>query len=124
MKTILLLAATLLSEMAFATIFTVSNNPAVPAQYTDLGPAQTVAESGDTLQIVGSVTLYYYFSATKQLHIVGPGWGGPDLAATLYGLTFSAGSAGSVAPIVPIVCPFVTRAPFETAMRAREPYTE
>lgn len=96
MKTILLLAATLVGKLAMATIFTVSNNPSVPAQYNDLAPAQTVAEAGDTIQVAGSTTIYYYFNCTKQLHIVGPGWGGPGLAATLNGVSFSAGSAGTV----------------------------
>jgi hypothetical protein len=96
MKTILLLAATLVSNLMFATIFTVSNNPSVPAQYNDLGPAQTVAEAGDTIQVAGSNNIYYYFTASKQLHIVGPGWGGPGLPATLYGINFGSGSSGSV----------------------------
>ena len=96
MKTILLFAATLVSNLALATIFTVSNNPSVPAQYTDLPAAQTVAEAGDTIQVAGSTTTYNYFNGTKSLHIVGPGWGGPGVAASLYGLTFSAGSAGSI----------------------------
>lgn len=96
MKHILLFAAALISQAAMATIFTVSNNPAVPAQYSDLAAAQTVAEAGDTLQIAGSNTIFYYFNFTKPLHIVGPGWGGPGLAATLLGSTWSAGSAGTV----------------------------
>jgi hypothetical protein len=95
MKTILLLAATLLGNLAHATIFTVSNNPSVPAQYTDLTSAQTVAEAGDTIQIAGSSNTYNYFTCTKQLHFVGPGWGGPGLAATLFSTTFNAGSNGS-----------------------------
>jgi hypothetical protein len=96
MKTILFLAMTLLGKVALATIFTVSNNPSVPAQYNDLGPAQTVAEVGDTIQVAGSNNLYYYFNGTKQLHIVGPGWGGPGLAATLLQITLAPGSAGTV----------------------------
>ncbi len=96
MKTILLLAASLIGKLAMATIFTVSNNPSVPAQYTDLAAAQTVAEAGDTLQVAGSGNNYNYFNCTKQLHIVGPGWGGPGLAATLFGLTSGPGSGGSV----------------------------
>ena len=64
---------TLLGKVALATIFTVSNNPSVPAQYNDLAAAQTVAEVGDTVQVAGSTNIYYYFNGTKQLHIVGPG---------------------------------------------------
>lgn len=95
MKTILLFASVLMSNLAFATIFTVSNNPSVPAQYNDLPAAQTVAEAGDTIQLAGSGTTYNYFTASKQLHIVGPGWGGPGLAASLYGTTFGPGSSGT-----------------------------
>ncbi len=84
-----------LSTAAWSAIYTVSNNPTVPAQFSDVQSAHNFAEAGDTLQLVGSTVGYNYLSATKRIHIIGPGWGGPGLPAYLYAPTFGVGSDGS-----------------------------
>ena len=96
MKTILTSLALSLTLAANATIFTVSSNPTVPAQYSDIQAAHNVAEAGDTLQLVGSLNSYN-LTLSKRLHIIGPGWGTPPgMPANMYTTTFNAGSAGSI----------------------------
>jgi len=96
MKTFLTSVALSLSLGASAAIFTVSNNPTIPAQYTDIQVAHNVAEAGDTLQLVGSGNSYS-LSLSKRLHIIGPGWGTPPgLPAYMYQTYFNAGSEGSI----------------------------
>ena len=96
MKTILTSLALSLTVAANATIFTVSNNPTVPAQYSDIQIAHNVAEAGDTLQLVGSLNSYN-LNSSKRLHIIGPGWGTPPgMPAYMYTTNFGAGSEGSI----------------------------
>lgn len=96
MKTILTSLALSLTVVANATIFTVSNNPTIPAQYTDIQVAHNVAEAGDTLLVTGSGNSYS-LSLSKRLHIIGPGWGTPPgLPAYMYQTNFNAGSEGSI----------------------------
>jgi hypothetical protein len=96
MKTILTSMALSLTMAANATIFTVSNNPTVPAQYSDIQVAHNVAEPGDTLQLVGSLN-NYSFTLSKRLNIIGPGWGTPPgMPANMYSITFAIGSEGSI----------------------------
>ena len=96
MKTILTSLALSLTVAANATIFTVSNNPTIPGQYSDIQTANNVAEPGDTLQLVGSLNSYS-LTLSKRLHIIGPGWGTPPgMPANMYTTNFGAGSAGSI----------------------------
>lgn len=95
MRALLTAAALWLASVAHANVFTVSNNPTVPAQYSDIQAAHNVAEPGDTLLLVGSGNSYSYLTISKLIHIVGPGWGGPGLPAYLYSPNFATGSNGS-----------------------------
>jgi hypothetical protein len=96
MKTFLTSIALSLSLGASATIFTVSANPSIPAQFSDIQAAHNVAEAGDTLQLVGSGNSYNLI-LSKRLHIIGPGWGTPPgLPAYMYTTFFNAGSEGSI----------------------------
>jgi hypothetical protein len=96
MKSLLTLAGALLSFIALATTYTVSNNPSIPAQYTDLAAAHNAATTGDTLLIAGSTTTYSNVTFSKPLYIVGPGWNGPVLSAKLSSPTFTSSSASTV----------------------------
>ena len=96
MKTLLTSLALSLTVAANATIFTVSNNPTIPAQYSDIQAAHNVAEAGDTLLVTGSGNSYS-LALTKRLHIIGPGWGTPPgMPAYMYQTIFNAGSEGSI----------------------------
>lgn len=94
MKYIITLAALLVSGMAFSNIFTVSNNPSVAAQYTDLQAAHNAAQSGDTLLIAGSTNNYSGTTFTKTLVLVGAGWNGPGLAARMSAITVNGTAQG------------------------------
>jgi hypothetical protein len=60
---------------AFATVHTVSNNPATLAQFNNINTAVTAAANGDTIYIHGSPNAYFAFTQTnKQLTIIGPGF--------------------------------------------------
>ena len=95
MKYIFTLLAVALTAFAQATIITVSTNPAVPAQYTDLQLAHNAASTGDTLQLAGSTNQYYNPQFSKPLTVVGPGWNGPGLTAILSYPSVNSGSQGS-----------------------------
>jgi hypothetical protein len=75
MKTnLLLLVATFMVIIANATILTVNNNPAGFAQYNTIQAAINAAESGDTILVHGSETVYAGFTINnKKLAIIGPG---------------------------------------------------
>ena len=63
---------------AFATVHTVSNNPATLAQFSNINTAVTAAAAGDTIYIHGSPNAYFAFTQTnKQLTFIGPGFS-PD----------------------------------------------
>jgi len=57
-----------------ADIWTVSNNPHSPGQYTDLQAAIDNASPEDTILVSGSQTPYGAISVYKKLTIIGPGW--------------------------------------------------
>jgi hypothetical protein len=60
---------------AFATVHTVSNNPATLAQFNNINTAVTAAATGDTIYIHGSPNAYFAFTQTnKQLTFIGPGF--------------------------------------------------
>jgi hypothetical protein len=56
-----------------AAIITVSNNPNIPGQYSNLQTAIDAAAPDDTLYVQGSVTSYGNITITKKLKIVGSG---------------------------------------------------
>lgn len=57
-----------------STIITVSNNPAIPAQYTDLQEAIDDASPGDTIYVHGSSFDYGTADINKELHLIGAGF--------------------------------------------------
>jgi len=57
-----------------ATVWTVSNNPFIPAQYSSMTEAISAATDGDTIYVHGSVTTYGGFSLNKELHFIGAGY--------------------------------------------------
>ncbi len=74
-KQILLLAIlTIVAFTANATIWTVSNNPNSPGQYSNLQDAIDAASAGDTIYVSGSETDYGTGTITKQLTIIGSGY--------------------------------------------------
>ncbi len=63
----------------FAASHTVSNNPLIPAQFTDLQTAADLAADGDTLYISGSDTSYGDLYLGKKLTLIGEGIRTSDL---------------------------------------------
>lgn len=59
-----------------AKVYTVSNNPNAPAQYSDITPAITAASSGDTIYIQGSPNTYNTttYVVNKKLTLIGAGY--------------------------------------------------
>ena len=101
MNRLLLLGALLsLNGFSYATILTVNNNPAGFAQYNTIQAAINAAESGDTILVHGSETVYAGFTINnKKLAIIGPGLS-PEknlsLRAHVQGSTITgAGASGS-----------------------------
>jgi len=75
MKKIFSLVAILcISLPGFATIWTVSNYPPLPAQYTDIGTAMGAATDGDTIYVHGSPNVYTGVWVTKRLTFIGAGY--------------------------------------------------
>ena len=65
----------LFSASLFATVRTVSNNPATLAQFNTIQAAIDASSSGDVIYIHGSPNDYTTFTITeKRLTIIGPGW--------------------------------------------------
>lgn len=84
---------------AFATVHTVSNNPATIAQFSTLQAAVNAAASGDTIFVHGSPNIYAAVTITdKRLVVIGPGFA-PDknmpLTASINGFTISESSGSS-----------------------------
>lgn len=63
-----------LGNYSFATIRTVSNDPAQPAQFSTFAAAQSASVDGDTIYIQGSPFQYTTLTVTKRLVIVGSGF--------------------------------------------------
>lgn len=57
-----------------ATVYTVSNDPSKPAQYTSPVTALAAASPGDTLYIYGSPNEYGDLAVDKSIVIIGPGF--------------------------------------------------
>ncbi|MFM9839282.1 MAG: hypothetical protein ACKVOQ_13525 [Cyclobacteriaceae bacterium] len=64
----------LIFSNCLATIRTVSNNPAQPAQFSTFALAQSASVDGDTIYIQGSPFQYSTITVTKRLVIVGAGF--------------------------------------------------
>lgn len=73
-KKLLVILLCSFGAQANATIRTVSNNPAQPAQFTTLVAAQSASMDGDTIYVQGSPFQYPTFTVTKRLVIVGAGY--------------------------------------------------
>ena len=84
------IAIALFAMNCSAKIWTVSNVPSRPAQYTDPQTAHDSAWAGDTLLITGGGAQYYPgLLCKKPLVIIGEGLGTAMTYANLYSLTFS-----------------------------------
>jgi len=79
MKRVFTLIAGLLVSglIVHATVRTVSNNPAIPAQYSGLQAAIDDADAGDTILVAGSASTYGSITTVKSLVIVGAGYNNP-----------------------------------------------
>lgn len=88
---ILVLATIFFANVAYATIRTVSNNPNIPAQYTNLQTAINESAVGDTIYISWSNTTYGNITLNKRLVIIGDGYnqGLAGRSVTLEDLTIS-----------------------------------
>jgi len=74
-KYLFMLLFTGLAVYAQATVRTVSNNPANPAQYADIATAVAASSSGDTIYIHGSPIAYTGPSVSnKKIAYIGPGY--------------------------------------------------
>ena len=73
-KATTLFACLFTALMASASILTVSNTPALPAQYSDINAAISAATGGDTIYVHGSSFDYSgNINIDKQLVLIGPG---------------------------------------------------
>lgn len=104
LKSILLLLLVASFGVASATVHRVNNNTSIDADFTSISAAISSASAGDTLYIGGSSQSYGSFNLIKELTIIGPGYYLSDndttqaypQPANFTGITFSAGSEGSV----------------------------
>jgi hypothetical protein len=71
---LLILFLSIFTFQTSATIWTVSNYAPVPAQFTDIGSAQTAASNNDTIYVHGSPTMYAGVWISKKLTFIGPGY--------------------------------------------------
>jgi hypothetical protein len=91
------------SITAFATTRTVSNNPNIPAQYSNLQTAIDDSAPGDTLLVHGSPNSYGNVTILKSMVINGPGYrpqGQNQLLASINSMTVRADAAGNVNNLV------------------------
>lgn len=81
--------------MLNATVWTVSNEPGYPAQFTDVQAAHDAAQAGDTLYVTASATAYSQLSIDRMITVIGGGYdqGGPTTGLGVIYLT--TGSDGS-----------------------------
>lgn len=74
-KQILFLAAAIVAAASFAqTSHTVSNNPANPAQFTEIQEAINAASDGDTIYVAGSDINYGNVLVNKRVVLIGAGY--------------------------------------------------
>lgn len=81
-KTLSLVAITLISTTALATVWTVSNDANRPAQFTDVQAAHDAASPNDTLLVTGSTTAYTTLTLVKPLVVYGESIDGVQFAKT------------------------------------------
>jgi hypothetical protein len=74
MKSCLAIFLALFSTVATATIRTVSNDPALQAQFTTFDAAQTASATGDTIYLQGTTFQYPPLNVRKRLVIIGSGF--------------------------------------------------
>ncbi len=102
MKTLLTPAFTSLFTLCFAisawaTTRTVSNNPNIPAQYSNLQTAINESASGDTLMVHGSPNDYGNITVPQSMVLIGPGYrplGQNQLTAIVSILSITAATDG------------------------------
>ncbi len=83
MKTLINFVLLLISFATLATVRTVSNDPALPAQFTttveggntSFNAAQTASSPGDTIYIYGTRFSYGTLTISKRLVVIGAGYG-------------------------------------------------
>ena len=93
-----------IGSSASAKIWQVNSNSGVTADFATVQAAHDGAASGDTLYVAGSPTAYGDLTATKTLHIFGPGYfldenlgnQALNVACTIGSVTFNTGSEGSL----------------------------
>lgn len=73
-KIFILLANITMAFSSLATIRTVSNDSAIPAQFTTFAAAQTASAAGDTIYLQGTSFQYPALTVTKRLVIIGSGY--------------------------------------------------
>jgi hypothetical protein len=77
MRLLILFFLSLLAVTASnAAVRTVSNNAAIPAQYTNLQTAVDDSEAGDTVYVSWSATTYGNVTLTKRIVMIGDGYNG------------------------------------------------
>jgi hypothetical protein len=74
MKTFFTFVMSCASFLSFAAVLTVSNNPAITAQYSSAQTAYTAAAEGDELYLHGSLTTYVITMTNKKVLLTGPGF--------------------------------------------------
>jgi uncharacterized protein YjbI with pentapeptide repeats len=67
----------LITTVTYATVRTVSNNSAIPAQYTSLQTAIDASSIGDTMLVAGSPTSYGDITINRKVVIYGAGYNNP-----------------------------------------------
>ena len=83
----LLILAGLLTDSMQAAVFTVSNDPNAPAQYTSVNTALGNANPGDTIMVYGSGISYGTVNVSREIVLIGAGYhnayGGTSYIETL-----------------------------------------
>jgi hypothetical protein len=97
-KSSLFFIALILTVASFATVRTVSSNPATLGQFSTIQAAIDASADGDSVYVYGSPNTYAAFTITdKKITVIGPGWL-PDknipLTATVAGATIRNSPAG------------------------------
>ncbi|MFC2124117.1 hypothetical protein ACFLU5_04830 [Bacteroidota bacterium] len=91
------LAVAISGTMALADVFTVSNDPTIPAQYTNLTDALAVADDGDTLLVKATRNSYSTVNLTQPITIIGEGfYPNKDISRRVYlSISIRSGSENS-----------------------------
>lgn len=97
-KVVFLLIASMATINAYATVRTVSSNPATIGQFNTIQAAIDASADSDTVYVYGSPNVYAAFTIQdKKITVIGPGWS-PDknlpLTATVDGAIFRNSPAG------------------------------